>query len=216
MTKLLYIEASPRKENSYSSRVSQSFLKAYSDANPDDEIEHLPLFDVELPTFTAQGANQKMENIMNRLGGGDGIDAVGEWAGVMREIERLESADKVLLSSPMWNYSVPYRLKQWLDLVVQVGVTVLVNENFEYVGQLTGRKLQMIISSGSSYEDRYPLPSDGTKADFMQPYLEHIFRFLGYEDLQTLRVHPTGLPGPDLEKMVAEREEQARQLGEAF
>ncbi len=216
MTRLLYVEASPRKQNSYSSRVAQAFLESYQETHPDHDVEQFPLFQVDLPPFTAEGADQKMENIMNRFAGGDGIEAIGEWAGVMAEIGRLERADKVLLSSPVWNYSLPYRLKHWLDLVVQVGVTVLVNEKFEYIGQLIGRRVQIITSSGSSYEERFPLPTDGTKTDFMHPYLEHIFRFLGFEDIRTLRVHPTGIPGPDLEKMVAEKEEEARAAAKTF
>ena len=216
MTKLLYIEASPRKDHSYSSRVARRFLDAYTTANPDHEVEHLPVFDVDLPNFTAEGANQKMENLMDMIQGGTGIDATGEWAGVLQEIARLESADKVLLSSAMWNYSLPYRLKHWLDLVVQVGVTVKINEQFEYIGQITGRPLQMIIASGSPYESRFPLESDGTKTDFMWPYLNHIFRFIGFTDIRTLRVMPTGIPGPDTDAMVAKSEADAEEAAKTF
>lgn len=216
MTKLLYLEASPRKEHSYSSRVARAFLDAYQNANPEHEIEHLPLFDVELPSFATEGANQKMANIMDMMQGGSGIDETGEWAGVMQEIRRLESADKVLLSSPMWNYSMPYRLKQWIDLVVQVGATVKVNEKFEYIGQITGRPLQMIIASGSPYENRFPQATDGTKTDFMRSYMDHIFRFMGFTDIRTLRVMPTGIPGPDTDAMVKRCEGQAREAAASF
>jgi len=196
--------------------VAAAFLESYREANPAHEIEHLPLFEFDLPKFSAQGADQKMANIYDVMRGGGGIEAVGEWAGVMQEIERLKSADKVLLSSAMWNYSVPYRLKHWIDLVVQVGVTVLVNKNFEYMGQISGRPLQMIIASGSHYEDRFPLESDGTKTDFMQAYLEHIFRFIGFTDMRTIRVMPTGLPGPKTEAMAERCEEQARIAAKDF
>ena len=54
MTKLLYIEASPRKALSYSSQVANEFLDVYRAENPDHEIEHLPLFDMELPAFAAR------------------------------------------------------------------------------------------------------------------------------------------------------------------
>ncbi len=216
MTKLLYLEASPRKEHSYSSRVARAFLDAYKNVNPEHEIEHFPLFDVELPPFAAEGANQKMAAIMDMMQGGSGIEEAGEWAGVMQEIRRLESADKVLLSSPIWNYSLPYRLKHWIDLVVQVGTTVKVNEKFEYIGQVTGRPLQMIIASGSPYEDRFPLETDGTKTDFMRSYVDHIFRFIGFTDIRTLRVMPTGIPGPDTEAMVERCEAQAREAAANF
>ena len=101
MTKVLYIEASPRKGNPYSSQVAAEFLDAYQTANPDHEIERMPLFEMVLPAFATEGANQKMANIMNRMGGGDGIEVTGEWVGVMAEIDRLKSADKALLSSAM-------------------------------------------------------------------------------------------------------------------
>ena len=216
MTKLLYLEASPRKEHSYSSRVASAFLDAYRERNPTHDIEHLPLFDVDLPKFAFEGANQKMANIMDMMGGGDGIEPVGEWAGVMQEIKRLESADKVLLSSPMWNYSVPYRLKHWIDLVVQVGATVKVNEKFEYIGQITGRPLQMIFASSSPYENRFPLESDGIKTDFMRAYVDHVFRFIGFTDLRLIRVQPTGIPGPDTDAVVERCEAEAREAGARF
>ncbi len=216
MTKLLYIEASPRGEDSYSSQVAAEFLEAYKANNPDHEIEHLPLFDVELPRFSAQGANQKMANIAQVFSGKDGIGEVGEWAGVLGEIERLKSADKLLLSAPMWNYSIPYALKHWIDLVCQVGVTVLVNRKFEYVGQVTGIPLQMVLASGSPYEMRFPLETDGTKIDFQRAYLEHIFGFMGFTDIRLIKVQPTGMPGPDLESMIADRKEEARKAGAEF
>ncbi|WP_321325393.1 NAD(P)H-dependent oxidoreductase [uncultured Parasphingorhabdus sp.] len=216
MTKLLFIEASPRKENSYSSQVANEFLESYKAANPEDEIERLPLFETELAPLGMEGANQKMENIMKLMTTGSGIEPEGEWAGVMKEIERLKSADKVLLSAPMWNYSIPYRLKHWIDLVVQVGASVMVNEKFEYIGQITDRPLQMILASGSPYENRFPLESDGTKTDFERAYLDHIFRFLGFTDIRLIRVMPTGMPGPQLDEIVANAKKEAKEAAKAF
>lgn len=214
--KVLYIEASPRGEHSYSSQVATAFLEAYRAENPDHEIEHMPLFDVDLPVFSAQGANQKMDNIMKVFTGQPGLGAEGEWAGVLREIERLKSADKVLLSSPMWNFSIPYKLKHWLDLVVQVGSSVMVNEKGEYVGQITGRPLQMVLASGSPYDMRFPLETDGTKTDFQRSYLDHIFRFLGFTDIQLIKVQPTGMPGPDLDKVIEACVAEAKIAAKAF
>lgn len=215
-TKLLYVEASPRADRSYSSQVAAEFLDAYRELNPTHEIEHMPLFDMELPSFTAEGANQKMDNIIDLFSGGTGLEAVGEWAGVLAEIDRLKSADKVLLSSPMWNYSIPYRLKHWIDLVVQVGVSVMVNKQGEYIGQITDIPMQMVLASGSPYETRFPLESDGTKTDFQRAYLDHIFRFVGFTDIRLVKVQPTGLPGPRLDETIEACKAEARQAATAF
>ncbi len=215
--KLLYIEASPRKQNSSSSRVANAFVEAYQQANPDHEVEHLPLFDVELPSFTGEGANQKMAQIVDMISGGTGIEAVGEWAGVVQEIERLRSADKVVVSSPMWNFSIPYRLKHYLDLVCQPGLSFYVNERGEYIGTITDKPIQFVLSSGSPYEVRFPQESDGTKTDFARPYLSHIARFIGFEDIRFIKIEPTGMLPPDqLEALIVTRCQEAAQAATSF
>jgi FMN-dependent NADH-azoreductase len=136
---LLFIEASPRGEHSTSSRVANAFVEAYQKANPEHQVERLPLFDIELPSFSAEGSNQKMAQIVDMISGGSGIEASGEWAGVVSEIERLRSADKVIVSTPMWNFSIPYRLKHYFDLICQPGLSFYVNEQREYIGMITDK-----------------------------------------------------------------------------
>lgn len=214
--KLLYIEASPRREKSCSSRVANAFVEAYRKANPGDEIEHLPLFEVELPSFSGEGANQKMDQIMNMAAGGKGIAVEGEWAGVVREIERLKSADKVLISAPMWNFSIPYPLKHYLDLVCQPSLSFYVSEG-KYIGMITGKPMQLVLASGSPYEVRFPLETDGTKTDFQRAYLEHIARFIGFEDIGVIKIEPTGMLAPDtLEEMLVSQCENAVTVASSF
>lgn len=219
MTKLLYIEASPGKEHSFSSNLANVFLDAYREANPDHEIEHLPLFEVDLPAFGAEGAVQKFKNLGKVMSGKGPIEPNGEWVGVLAEVDRLKSADKVLLSAPMWNYSIPWRLKQWIDLVTHVGLTVMVDivdGEPVYNGQITDRPLQMILSSGSPYEMRFPLEDDA-KADFQRAYLDQIFRFLGFTDIRLVKAQPTGAAaGPGGDDMRAAWDQQAREAGTQF
>lgn len=196
MARLLYIEASPRREHSFSSRLAAAFLEAYRANNPGDTIDHLHLFDHQLPDFDEEAAMQKMEHIDRLITEGKGIAPEGKWASVIQEIERLKSADKVLLSSPMWNYSVPYRLKQYIDIVAQPALTFYVNRQGEYKGLLKNRPIQMILSSGSAYADRFPQEDDGAKTDFQRPYLEHIARFLGFSDIRMLKMQPTADASP--------------------
>ena len=196
MATLLYIEASPRRDHSFSSRLAAAFLEAYRANNPDDTIDHLHLFDHELPEFDEEAAMQKMEHIQRLIKEGKGIEPTGKWGDVVEQIERLKSADKVLLSSPMWNYSIPYRLKQYIDIVAQPALTFYVNRQGEYKGLLKNRPIQMILSSGSAYAERFPREDDGTKTDFQKPYLEHIARFLGFSDIRVLKMQPTADASP--------------------
>ena len=217
MAKLLYIEASPRREHSFSSRLAAAFLDAYRTNKPDDTIDHLHLFDHELPDFDEEAAMQKMEHIERLITEGKGIGPSGKWAAVMQQIERLKSANKVLLSSPMWNYSIPYRLKQYIDIVAQPALTFYVNRKGEYKGLLKDRPIQMILSSGSTYADRFPRDGDGTKTDFQRPYLEHMARFLGFSDIRVLKMQPTADASPrSVEEKFRELLAQAGEAGRRF
>ena len=51
MSKLLYIEASPRKSRSKSIEVAQVFLSELQQAHPTVEIDKLDLWTTELPAF---------------------------------------------------------------------------------------------------------------------------------------------------------------------
>ena len=51
MPKLLYIEASPRKERSASIDVAHSFISTFLAASTDNELETLDLWQLDLPEF---------------------------------------------------------------------------------------------------------------------------------------------------------------------
>jgi FMN-dependent NADH-azoreductase len=216
MPSLLYIEASPRGDHSASTRVARAFLEAYQQYNPQDSVDHLALFEETLPPFAGQGADQKMAQIGSLATGGDGIAAEGEWGGVLRVIERFKAADKVLISAPMWNFSIPFPLKHYIDLLCQPGLTFYVNRQGDYVGMVTGKPMQLILSSGSEYAMRFPSENDGTKTDFQRAYLEHIARFIGFEDIRCLKLQPAAASPRVVEPMLAEKLEQARQAAVNF
>lgn len=177
--------------------MAKAFFETYRGLHPEDEIDHFHLFDHAIPEFDSEAARQKMEHIARLIKEGRGIEPEGKWAEVVREIDRLKAADKVVISSPMWNYSIPYRLKQYLDVVVQPGLTFGVNRKGEYVGLLKNKKMQLLLASGSRYQPRFPLPDDGPKTDFQRWYLEHMSRYIGISDICTLKMEPTEAAPPD-------------------
>lgn len=217
MAKLLYIEASPRQQHSFSSRVANTFIEAYQQQNPDDEIERLALFEIELPTFGREGTNQKMAHITKLIQSGKGLDAKGQWSGVVEQIERFCDADKIVISSPMWNFSIPYPLKHYIDLICQPGLTFTVNRKGEYVGLVVGKPMQLILARGSEYSPGFPSVDDGTKTDFQQAYLLHIGRFLGFEDIRSLILQPTEAKGGEAaRKMLDNKLAEAKLVGSCF
>ncbi len=89
-------------------------------------------------------------------------------------IDELVWADHIVLTTPMYNFSVPATLKAWIDLVCRAGVT------FRYtpegpVGLLGGKRVDIVITTGG-----VPLDSP---VDFLSGYLRQIFNFIGLTDV---------------------------------
>ena len=116
MAKLLYIESSPRKDRSESIAVAKEFLEVYRQSHPDDEIETLDLWSYPMPEFDGQTINAKYSIL---FGQDHTKDQAAAWKAVIRIAEHFKNAYKFLFSIPMWNFGIPYKLKQYIDVLTQ-------------------------------------------------------------------------------------------------
>ena len=182
MTKVLYIEVSPRKERSHSIAVAEAFLEAYSAANPDHEIDKMDLWETELPELNMAMIDAKYRLL--DLGELDEREA-NAWRTVEATFKRLASADKIVLSTPMWNFNVPYKLKHLIDIIVQPDLAFAVVED-GYEGLVKGKPAMLIVARGAAYMP----PSDFFDVDFQKRYLDFLFSFIGFEDVRSLVVEP--------------------------
>jgi FMN-dependent NADH-azoreductase len=215
MVRVLYLEASPRGNHSFSSRVAAAFLEEYRTCDSDADIDHCRLFEASLPEFESEAAEQKMQHIAALMAGG-GIEPAGKWARIIEQIDRFKSADKFIISSPMWNFSIPYRLKHYIDIIVQPGHTFYVTRKGEYRGLVCGKPLQLILASGSSYAARFPEAGDGEKTDFQRAYLEHMARFIGFEDIRVIKIHPTAAQAVEGSSLLEVYSNEAREAARRF
>lgn len=96
-------------------------------------------------------------------------------------IDELLNADRIVLASPMYNFSIPASLKAYIDNIVRVGRTFSLEENGNMSGLLGGKKVLIITARGAmSYR------KDGALAsfDFQENYLKALFEFLGVTDIR--------------------------------
>jgi FMN-dependent NADH-azoreductase len=59
MTKVFYIQASPRIERSYSIAAANAFIESYREVHPTDEIFTMNLFRKDLPSFDGLAVQAK-------------------------------------------------------------------------------------------------------------------------------------------------------------
>lgn len=83
------------------------------------------------------------------------------FAPVQELAEELNAARVLVVSTPMWNFSFPYVLKQYVDIAVQPGINFLEDPDRPVTG---GKHLVVVSSCGGSYAEDNP-------RDHLGPYL---------------------------------------------
>jgi FMN-dependent NADH-azoreductase len=190
MKKLLHIVASPREDESRTLQIAEAFLKTFKTKHPDWAVEELNLAKEKLPPLSIRRVDGKYALMQ-------GKDLQGElkesWQEILRYIRQFLSADLYLVSTPMWNFSIPYMLKHYIDIIVQPKYL------FTYTskgpeGLAINKKMVILASRGGDYAE-----GEAKKMDFQEPYLRGVFGFVGIKDITFIAAQPMDMAA-DLQK----------------
>lgn len=161
--KLLHIDSSAIGANSVTRELTAAIVARWQDAVPGLAVEYRDL-DLE-PVAHLSGRT------LARVDPGEAADADNVLA-------QFQAADVVVIGAPMYNFTIPSTLKAWLDRIAVAGKTFRYGENGPE-GLAGGTTV--IVASG-----RGGLHT-GASSDFQEPYLRHLFGFLGINDVQFVR-----------------------------
>lgn len=187
MARLLHIDASPRGPRSRSNMVAERLIAGLAG----HDIERLQLFDADLPAFDGAAIEGRYALIM-----GDPVDDAvrAEWERIARMVDHFLSFDGWILTVPMWNFGIPYRLKHYIDLVTQPGLAFRVVDG-QGEGLAAGRKAILITSGALDIRPGGPMAA----FDFQLAYLRAWLGFIGVADVDAIHVRPTYGDGPSVE-----------------
>ncbi len=165
MFDLLHIEVSPLGESSISRSISKEFLKEFSQKNPSAVIITRDLATNSIPHLDGETLNARFTAEADRSAS---MQAKHEYRlGLVNEVNE---ARHILISTPMWNFSVPSVLKAWIDQIILSGTT-----------KVTG-KVTVIVSQGGSYAEGAPRAG----WDWETGYLKQVFASLGATDVEII------------------------------
>ncbi len=201
MPKLFHLRCSPRP-GSASAAGAEAFLAKFRQARPSWDVDVLDLWRETLPEFDGAALDAKYA----RLGGRPFSDGERDaFAVVERMALRFSLADRVLISSPMWNFGLPYKLKHWFDLIVQPGLTFAFNPAQGYRGLVKDRPTIVVLASGSDFVTGM----NRGRVDMATPYLRDILRFIGVHSVRFVAIGPTAGAA---DQVTAAREQAQRRL----
>lgn len=188
MKRLLHINASPRGARSRSGTISGQVLAGLSAANPALVVETIDLFDADLPPFDVQAIEGRYGLLM---GTPVPAEQAAAWDQLRSLAEHFRSFDGWLMSVPMWNFGLPYRLKHYIDLITHPGMTFRNDAAGNVEGLAAGRTAIIVAASAMPFGTMPEI--DGL--DFQLSYLSAWLGFIGVTDIHAVRV--AGTFGPD-------------------
>ena len=140
-TRILRLDASANPGQSGSRVLGDQLLARIERHYPASEVRHRDLnqgaqfIDADWISANLSAADARDGAARQRLGVSDELIAELKWA------------NHILLTTPMYNFSVPATLKTWIDQVCRGGIT------FRYtpggpVGLLAGKRADIVITTG--------------------------------------------------------------------
>lgn len=186
MAKLLHLSCSPRAE-SESNAGARVFLDGFRKARPDWDVDVVDIWRERMPEFSGPIVEAKYARIEGQAFNDAQRDGFAE---AERMALRFSLADRVLISTPMWNFGIPYKLKQWFDIIVQPGLTFRFDPSQGYLPLLQDRPALVILASGSDFATGM----NRGRTDMATPYLREILRFIGISNVRFVLIGPTTGP----------------------
>jgi FMN-dependent NADH-azoreductase len=168
-------------------------------------VETLDLWHTALPEFDGPTIDAKYA-VMH--GQQHTPEQLAAWETVTKVAEHFKSADAYVISLPMWNFGIPYKLKQFIDVIAQPGLTFSFTPGVGYKGLVTGKPAVVIYARGGAYG-----PGSGAEGyDQQSGYMRQILGFLGFTDIKEIFVEPTLASATSKDEAIA----AAKPKAEAF
>jgi FMN-dependent NADH-azoreductase len=178
--KLLQVDSSARS-SSVTRQLTAKFVEEWKNNHPAGEVIHRDLTTTALPHITDDWNGTHLEPSQLTPAQRDYLSTSD------RLIEELLAADTIVIGAPMYNFAIPSTLKAWIDQIVRMGKTFSHGPGGRR-GLLGGKNVIVITARGGAYQKGTPTE----KLDFQEPYLRHIFGFIGVTDLTFIHADSQG------------------------
>ena len=169
MKSILEVSFCPKKAISRTRRLADAYLDKARATHAGLAVEQLDLEQTQLPEVGLLAAVAKSKTI-------GGVDLTPEeqvaWQEIGAIARQFMSTDEVVLVAPMWNFSVPYKIKHYLDVVAQPGVAFHYTEAGAQ-GLGGGRPLTLVTTRGGVIGD--------SPYNHQSPFLRTLAGFLDFE-----------------------------------
>mmetsp|Transcript_32869 Transcript_32869/g.61620 ORF Transcript_32869/g.61620 Transcript_32869/m.61620 type:complete len:313 (+) Transcript_32869:31-969(+) len=165
---VLHLDAS-HGESSVIGSAASSMLSKLAHAYSKIDVQHLCLWDATLQSQMEYNL-EHVKAKMNMLAGTGSESDRRKFAGIEVLAKQLATARGLVVSAPLWNFGVPYVVKQYFDSVLHPGLTFKEERSGPHGLLGGGRPFVLLTSSGG----------DAAK-DYLTPWLLDVASMVGFD-----------------------------------
>lgn len=173
MPTLLHVTASPRGDHSISRKLGERYVSLWQAAHTGSTVIERNLMETGLPYMD-----------IDWIGGVYAPPAVPRTQAMEQAlalsaelIEEVRQADALLISTPMYNFSIPAILKSWLDYLVRPGFTFALAPGWP--GLLADKPTRVLVATRDEHSANSP-------DDLVTPVIRRALAFMGIKDVESL------------------------------
>ncbi|WP_417429246.1 FMN-dependent NADH-azoreductase [Kiloniella sp.] len=189
MTTILHLDSSARRTdnsevsyNSISKTLAAGFIKEWKKQRQADTIIYRDLGQTPPDFINQDWIAAVFTDEKNRTNAQKELLTLSDTL-----IDEVNSADIILMSSPMYNYGMPAALKAWFDQVIRIHKTFtfdLTRGDYPLEPILSGKTLVLITSTG---EFGFEIGGIRENINHLGPHVKVMSKYLGVENFHEIR-----------------------------
>ncbi|MCO7187189.1 MULTISPECIES: NAD(P)H-dependent oxidoreductase [unclassified Pseudoalteromonas] len=188
MPTILRLDSSPRDNSSHSRAVAdaveQSLISNSEDwsvIRRDLSTQHIDVISQETIEGFYAAKESLPQNLKKAIALSDEL------------IAELAEAETLIISAPIYNFSIPSSLKAWIDQIVRVNETFAFDGD-SFNGLAKTKRAILALSYGAT---GYTQGGELSDMNFFEPYLVSLLKFIGINELEVFRIEGTSILDSD-------------------
>ena len=172
---ILSVIANPKPvAESHSKQLAEAFFKTLKAVNPQAKVTTVDLAAKPPPFYNYDMYRYFWYPVFDQTFKPSAQEQAAA-AYAIEQCKLFNSAEVLVLTTPMWNFSLPAILKAWIDMVLMPNQTFAIGAG-GFTGMHKIRKVVLLAASGGDYPD-------GDPRDCLKAEIKAAFGFVGINDV---------------------------------
>ena len=174
---VLHVCANPKPtEESVSKQLAAAFFAKLIELRPETELVNVNLYDEKPPFYSYELFRGAWNPVFEE---GYEPSKVEDMAlnYASKQAELFNAADVIVLTMPMWNFSVPAIMKAWIDQVITPGLTFSIDKEEGVKALHKVKSVVLLVASGGIFKE-------DDERDALTRQVRSTFGFIGIDDIE--------------------------------